>query len=102
MIVLVTAPALGLKRVDQASVDVFLHRLARDIAVAFSLDRAFAQPGSQGAGPGDKLIGGRNFSRCGGRLRFGETHGASSEWRKIGPGMGARSSVDRLRPMNAR
>ncbi len=72
MIVLETAPALGLKRVDQASVDVFLYRLARNIAVAFSLDCAFAQPGSQGAGPGDKLIGCRNFSRGGGWLRFGE------------------------------
>src|SRR6187397_1764416 len=91
MIVLVTAPALRLKSMDQTGIDVFLHRLTRDVAVALGLDRAFAQLGSQGAGPGDKLICGRNFPRCGGRLRFGETHGTSSECRKVGLGMSVSS-----------
>ena len=69
VVVLVAAPALGLQRVDQAGVDVFLDRLARNVAVALGLDRALAQLGRQRAGARDKLLGGRNLlRRSGGRL----------------------------------
>ena len=79
VVVLVAAPALGLQRMDQAGVDVFVDRLLRDVAVALRLHRALAQLRRKRLGAGDKLLGAGNIARRGCRLLFGKAHGASSD-----------------------
>ena len=50
VIVLVAVPALGHDGAHEPGVDIFLDRLARDVAVALGLDRALAQLRRQRAG----------------------------------------------------
>ena len=62
VVVLVAVPALGHDRAHEAGVDIFLDRLARDVAVALGLDRALAQLRRQRAGAPHQLLAARNAS----------------------------------------
>ena len=82
VVVFVAAPALRLQHVDQAGVEIFLDRLARDLAIALGLDGALAQLRSQRAGAADQFVGRRNLGGRGAGPQFGNTHWVSSVWRR--------------------
>src|SRR5262249_37795231 len=82
VVVLVTAPAFWLERVNQAGGKVFVDRLLWNVAIALGFHGALAQPGRQRTSADDEFVGSRNIVRCGGRSQFGQTHGISSRLAK--------------------
>jgi hypothetical protein len=76
VIVLIAAPALRHDGADQAGIDVFLDRLARDVAIALGAKRALAQLRRQRPRALDQLLAARDGPRrrSGGRQKFNGTH----------------------------
>ena len=86
VVVLVTAPAFWLERVNQAGGKIFVDRLLWNVAIALGFHGALAQPWRQRTSADDEFVGSRNIVRRGGRSQFGQAHGTSSRLRKIAPG----------------
>ncbi len=101
VIVLVAVPALGHDRAHEPGVDIFLDRLARDVAVALGLDRALAQLRRQRAGALHQLLPARNaLHRRNGRHCFHGSHAhlpwiAGRRSPRRGPALCSQSSAAR-------
>src|SRR5438874_4884976 len=82
VVVLVTAPAFWLERVNQAGGKVFVDRLLWNVAITLGLYGALAQPRRQRTSADDEFVGSRTIVRRGGRSQFGQAHGMSSRLAK--------------------
>ena len=82
VVVLVTAPALRLQRMNEPGFDEFVDRFLRDIAVALGAHCTFAQFRRQRASPRHEFFGARNIVRRGCRPQFSDAHGVSSRFGK--------------------
>ena len=85
VVMLVAAPALRHDGAHQAGVDVLLHRLARNVAVALRLHGALAQFRRQLARAPHQFVGGRNgLLRRRLCARLDDTHASLPDFLKIG------------------
>src|SRR5262249_53091346 len=78
VVVLVTAPAFWLERVNQAGGKVFVDRLLWNVAIALGFHGALAQPRRHRTSADDEFVASRNIVRRGGRSHFCQAHGTSS------------------------
>src|SRR5207248_11015182 len=81
-VMLVTATAFWLERVNQAGSKVFVDRLLWNVAITHGLYGALAQPSRQRTSADDEFVGSRTIARRGGRSQFGQAHVMSSRLAK--------------------